>query len=238
MRRHVITEAKPSHLISEQYYKVKTNIEALNLNHKMSVFQLTSTVAKEGKTTTIVNLANTFARTEHKVLLIDMDLRRPKLHRHFMIPNMRGLGVYLTQNISLEDVIIKEKPNLHILIAGNRFPFPDSLLSSCKINDMINQLQQEYDYIFIDSPPARDFVDATLISHLVDGTIFVVGHKKANKNHARSCVKHLQQTGVNIIGSIYSRSSGRLTNTYGYTREEPVKLRPLKKLSWSIRTLK
>lgn len=238
MRRHVITDVNPSSLISEQYHKVRTNIESFHSIHKMSVFQLTSTVTKEGKTSTIVNLANTFARCGNNVLVIDMDLRKPKVHRHFMIPNMVGLGAYLTQEIPLDDVIIKEKPNLHLIIAGDRLPYPDGALSSRKLHIMMEQLRSKYDYIFIDSPPARDLVDATLISRLSDGTIFIVGHKKVKKKHALSSIKHLRQAGANIIGSVYTRTTDRLFDTYSIVRDDLINGPREKKLFWSLRSQK
>ena len=200
-----ISTKEPHSIITEQYRKLRTNIELSNFNHDMKTIALTSTFAMEGKTVTSINLATVYAQSGKKTLLIDMDLRKPKIHRGFKKINQIGLSDMILHNLTVEEAVQVVNDHLHILTSGTKLPYPAEFLMSDKLKELIECLKGKYDKIIIDTPPMTAVTDANIISSLVDGVVIVFAARKAKIDVASRVIKDLKDNGVNIIGSVMTR---------------------------------
>jgi capsular exopolysaccharide synthesis family protein len=208
-RYNIISDYDPHSTVSEQYRKLRTNIDFSNLDKDIKVISLTSTYPGEGKTVTCLNLATVYSQTKQKTLLVDLDLRKPKMHRAFELPNKGGVSGYVTNEHPITKEIQTVNENLDILVAGEKVPFPAEVLVSKKIKDMFIELRKMYDKIIIDCPPMTAVADATIISNYSDGTIFVVASRNTNRDVAKGCLKDLSINGANVLGGVLTRVQKR-----------------------------
>ncbi len=219
----VISSREPLSTIAEQYRKLRTNIDYSTFNDDLKVINLTSSFPGEGKTVTALNLATVYSQSEIKTLIIDMDLRKPKIHRAFTISNSVGLAQIVIKGTPHKEVIHKATEYLHVLPAGEKLPFPAEFLMSKKLKAFIEKLREEYDKIIIDCPPMTAVADASIISKFSDGTALVVGSRKTNVDVAQSVVKTLKENGANMIGGILTRvqkRDSRYASGYYYYSDE------------------
>lgn len=162
--------------ISEAYKTLRTNILFSTGNVGCKTFVVTSAIPGEGKTTTAINIAISFAQTEKKVVIIDADLRKPKLHKYFDLKNKVGLsnilsGVYDGDS---KDYIQKTSvDNMDLISSGHIPPNPIELLSSDKMQELLKSLSETYDFIILDTPPVNIVSDALVLSKMVTGYIMV-----------------------------------------------------------------
>ncbi len=202
---NVISQKEPMGVVAEQYRKVRTNIEYSTFNETLKVINLTSTFPSEGKSVTALNLATVYAQSDMKTLIIDMDLRKPKIHRAFDIPNKNGLSDIVTKGIEISDAIYQATEFLHVLPAGEKLPYPAEFLMSKKLKNIVNELKKRYDRIIIDTPPMTAVTDASIVGKIVDGTVMVVASRRTNVDTAQASIKQLKENGGNIIGAILTR---------------------------------
>lgn len=200
-----ISQEDPQSIITEQYRKLRTNIELSNFNQEIKVIALTSTLAMEGKTVTSLNLATVYAQSGKKTLLIDMDLRRPKIHRGFKKINQVGLSDMIIHQLKVEEAVQIIDDNLHVLTSGTKLPYPSEFLMSDKLKELIECLKGKYDRIIIDTPPMTAVTDASIISSFVDGVVIVIAARQAKLDIASRMIKDLKDNGANIIGSVMTR---------------------------------
>ena len=171
----IISYNDPKSVISEQYRAIRTNIEYSNVDQNTKTILVTSSDKNEGKTTTVSNLAVSFANLNKKVLLIDCDLRNASIHKMFRLNNIYGLTDILAKDRAVDKCIQKtELENLYVLTAGSTPPNPAEILSSEKMKNLIEDLKNIYDYIFIDTPPLGLVTDAGALSSFIDGVVLVV----------------------------------------------------------------
>lgn len=197
---------KPQSNISEAYRTIRTGIEFSNLDKDLKVICMTSSKQNEGKTTVLSNLGVSFAKIDKKVLLIDADLRNPSISKMFDTSNSQGLMDILLGKRNIQDCIKKTKQeNLYILTGGTIPPNPAEVLSSKKMSEFIESIKDEYDYIFIDSPPVGVVSDASIISAYSDGVIFVVGANEVDSNLAKIAKERLDSVKANIVGVILNK---------------------------------
>jgi capsular exopolysaccharide synthesis family protein len=168
---------------------------------------ITSPNPNEGKTMLACNLAQSYALNGHRTLLIDCDLRKPRLHQAFKLDSQPGLTNYLTGNATLEEILRPTPiPNLTIITGGARPPSPANLLNSEIFKELLIQTRQQFRHIIIDTPPVLGFADARFISLLVDGVLLVTKyyftHKSAGRL-ARQLLNHSPLLGavLNAVGS-------------------------------------
>ena len=204
-----ISDKEPNSIISEQYRKLRTNIELSSFNKEIKTIALTSTMAIEGKTVTSINLATVYAQSGKKTLLIDMDLRKPKIHRGFKKINQIGLSDMITHNLHIEEAVQTISSNLDILTSGSKLPFPAEFLMSDALKKVMRDIKTKYDRIIIDTPPMTAVTDASIISSLVDGMIIVIASREAKTDIASRVIKDLKDNGANIIGSVMTRVQKR-----------------------------
>ena len=172
---------------------------------------ISSSAPNEGKTTTTINLAITFAQADQKVLLIDGDLRKPKIHHYFSVPNSPGLTNYLnskvgsskTEKIDLFSVIHPtEFENLSILCSGSIPPNPAEILGSEPMADFLKEISNDFDYIIIDTPPINVVSDALPIIRESDGVVLVVRSNQSTHPDIQRTVSALEFIDAKILGFI------------------------------------
>jgi capsular exopolysaccharide synthesis family protein len=170
----------------------------------------------EGKTTTAINTAVTFAQNGADVLLIDCDLRRPQVHNHFDLSNEEGVTSYLSGVRELESLIQTSavSPNLKLLTAGPSTANPADFLGSPGMRNLISTAAERFDYVIIDSSPASSFADASIISTLVDGVVLVVHSQRSSRVIVRRVKDRLQAVGASIYGVVLNQVDVRSDEYY------------------------
>lgn len=218
----IVTLENPKSPISESYRTIRTNIEFSNIDEKIKTISVTSSIQGEGKSTLVSNLASTMAQANKNVLIIDADLRRPRISKIFNIEKRQGLtNLIIKEDLLLEDLVYRNKniDNLSILSSGPIPPNPSELLSSDKMKKIINKAKEEYDFIIIDTPPIKAVTDGAIISTLVDSSIIVVESGETDIRLVRESKEQLEKVNANILGVVInkvSRSNNMYYDKYGY----------------------
>lgn len=218
-----ITELDQKSPIAEAFRTVRTNISFSDVDNEIQTILFTSTKQNEGKSTVISNVAYSFSKLENcKVLLMDLDLRNPTVHKMFGVSNTYGLMDNLKNDRPLEKCIHKIEENIHVLPTGAIPPNPTEILSSKKMAKFLEDIKSHYDYIFIDAPPVGVVSDATIISSNVDGVMYVVGAKETDLSHAQVAIDNLKKADANIIGSVLNKYEMKQSSYsyYGYYYEQ------------------
>ena len=218
-----ITELDQKSPIAEAFRTVRTNISFSDVDNEIQTILFTSTKQNEGKSTVISNVAYSFSKLENcKVLLMDLDLRNPTVHKMFGVSNTYGLMDNLKSDRPLEKCIHKIEENIHVLPTGAIPPNPTEILSSKKMAKFLEDIKSHYDYIFIDAPPVGVVSDATIISSNVDGVMYVVGAKETDLSHAQVAIDNLKKADANIIGSVLNKYEMNQSSYsyYGYYYEQ------------------
>jgi capsular exopolysaccharide synthesis family protein len=202
-RRPLITLANPRSPISEAYRTLRTNIDFSSIDAAMQVIMVTSTGPGEGKSTTISNLAITFAQSERRVLLIDADMRKPTMHHTFRASNRAGLSSLLTRKSEMQEVIQETNvSDLFIITAGPIPPNPAEMLSSKRMSELLDTLKTHFDIILIDTPPLLAVTDAQLVASKSDGVIFVMDHGTVKRDAALKAKAGLDTVNAKILGVV------------------------------------
>lgn len=204
MRRSKLLAEEVSYQIKEAYKTARTNILfAIQKKEGCHTIVLTSAIPGEGKTTTTLNTAIAFAMTGVKVLVIDADLRKPKVHQYANIKNETGLANYLGGFCKLEECIAHSKEwGLDCIPSGAIPPNPAELLSSPLLQEGLDSLKQKYDFIFIDTPPVNMVTDGIIVSKLADEVLIVVRQKYTANEALKKALSTLQFAEANVVGFI------------------------------------
>lgn len=209
---------EPNNIASESIRMLRTNLNFMDLK----VINAVSTVPSEGKTEVLTNLALSFALLEKKVILIDCDLRKPKVHKNFGL--CRGIGVsdiVLSKNtIDYREAIQTFKKNnvsIDILAAGSKVSNPSELINSKSFANLVDKLKQDYDLVLIDCPPISSMTDGMLVSYLSDGTIYVIESERTDYQVIRSCIDELKANKAFILGAVLTKVNIKSQKKlYGY----------------------
>ena len=215
----IISYNDPKSVISEQYRAIRTNIEYSNVDQNTKTILVTSSDKNEGKTTTVSNLAVSFANLNKKVLIVDCDLRNASIHKMFRLNNIYGLTDILAKDRAVDKCIQEtELENLYVLTAGATPPNPAEILSSEKMKNLIEDLKNIYDYIFIDTPPIGLVTDAGVLSSFIDGVVLVVKSESVEKKYLEETKKKLDAVDARILGAILNsyKSEQKDYNYYSY----------------------
>lgn len=215
---NLVSVANPKSPVAEAYRTLRTNIQFSSFDEKVKTVVVTSSGPGEGKTTTSSNLASVMAQGGHKTILIDCDLRKPKVHKVFGISNQVGLSNLLIGETEFEAAMHKtEVDNLYVLPAGIRPPNPAELLASEKMKSFINSLKDKYEYIILDTPPVLMVTDAQILSQYSDGCLLVISSNEAQREAAMRAKELLTKVGAKILGVVLNKvDTSRRGYYYGY----------------------
>jgi polysaccharide biosynthesis transport protein len=205
--------------IAESYRHLRTSLLLSSAGTAPRTILVTSSQPSEGKTTTAINTAFMLAQTGAKVLIMDCDLRRPRLHAHFNIPNAQGLTNCLSGNAKDVDSVIQDYaplPNLKLLTSGPMPPNPAELLGSEEMRELLVSLSQKFTHVIVDSPPAISFTDASILSTFVDGVILVVHGGRSSRAVVRRAKQQLLDVGAHIFGIVLNNVRIEKTHDYYY----------------------
>ena len=199
-----IINPQTSFEIIEAYKATRTNVMfSLNNEKGCKKVVITSPTSGEGKTTSCINLACTFAETGAKVLIIDCDLRAPRLHKYLSLSNEKGLSNILAGFNDVDECLIKSKrENLDCLTSGPIPPNPVELVSADTMKELLDTLSERYDYIFIDTPPLNIVTEALILSKYVTGVIVVTRQKYTMYKMVERAINSLKFANARIIGFI------------------------------------
>jgi capsular exopolysaccharide synthesis family protein len=213
----ILKDEKPDCADAEAYRILRTNIEFNRKSPDANAFTIVSGGAGEGKTTTLVNLAYTFAQGGYSTLIVDADLRRPSQHRLFGISNEVGLSTLLMGEADLEEAV-RQTPvdNLFILPSG---PLPTDavgILNSQRMVDFMDDVKNRFDAIFFDSPPILGVSDASVLASAVDLTIVVVQHRRFPRAMLQRVKNAITNVGGNLLGVVLNNVDTRHDQYYEY----------------------
>lgn len=191
-------------MYDEAIRSVRTNIQFSSLDKKNKIISITSTKPAEGKSTVIYKLAKSFADNGEKVILLDCDLRSPSISEIAGINDNVGITNYLTGKVNIQRAINKdrEQSNLDMIFTGPVPPNPAEILASNAFKDFVEELSKEYDYVFIDTPPVGLFTDASLVSTISDGVIFVIKSSDTKKEDISLALENLKKVDAHILGAV------------------------------------
>ena len=215
----IISHNLPKSPESEAYRILRTNIQFIGIDTSKKILLVTSSGPGEGKTITTANIAVAFSQYGSKVLVIDGDLRKSRIHKLFDRSNRRGLTNALMEPDKIHDYIVAtDIQNLSLLTSGPLPPNPSELLGSNKMKIILGMLEEEYDFIFIDSPPVGMVTDAQILSTLADGTLLVAAAEQVTVDAFKSAVVLLQNVNANIIGVVLNKLDRQSHGYYYYYR--------------------
>lgn len=189
----------------EDYNRLKDNVLYMNVDGNTKVIQVESSLMSEGKTTLASNLAVSLGLTNKKVVVVDIDFRRPKLHRMFSLSKDVGVAEYVLEDKKLEEVIkTTEYKNVDVITRGAKVYNSSLLLVSDKFKKLIVELREKYDFVFLDCAPVLQVSDYIHVSKVSDGVLFLVAYGLTTKTQVFEAVKQLKQNNANILGTVFT----------------------------------
>jgi tyrosine-protein kinase len=193
------------HPIAEAFRSLRTNIEISQVDRPLKTILVSSADIGDGKTSVAANLALSMAQREKMVVLIDADLRKPKIHEFFELTNDRGLVDLISGRAAIGDVLqFKNDRKVAVLTTGNTPPNPAELLSSKKMEQLLCQLQETTDVVIIDGPPFI-VADAMILASRVDGVLMVVRPGHTRESLAKAAIEHIRLVGAKVVGVVLNR---------------------------------
>ena len=203
--------------VAEAYRLVRTNLKFVSVDSRPRVIMVTSADQSEGKTTTTIQLGMALAQTGRKVLLVEADLRRPRLTRQLGLVAGAGLTSVLTETADVEDVLQPQGlTGLTVLAAGATPPNPGELLASDAMGTLLGKLAQSYDVVLVDAAPLLPVADSAGLAALVDGVILTVRWSSTPAARLRQCRELLDRAGVVVLGAVLTFAPRRTARNYYY----------------------
>jgi succinoglycan biosynthesis transport protein ExoP len=212
----LVTFGHPKSMLSEAFRNIRTSILLSFSERPPKIIAISSPNPAEGKTTTVINTAIALSQTGAQVIVVDSDMRKPRIHKVFSQENGAGLSNFLSGNASLDSVIKRSDiPNLYYIPSGPIPPNPSELLGSKFFKSMTEFLGKRFDHIVLDSPPVLGFADALILSTCVDGIILVVLGGKTPRETLQRAKEVLHQVNAKILGVVINRIDIQRSD-YGY----------------------
>jgi receptor protein-tyrosine kinase len=205
----------------EAFRVLRTNLQFVGVDSSNKIFVITSALPDEGKTTTACNVSIALAEAGARVLLLEGDLRRPKVAEYFGIESSVGVSTVLVGRASLKEAV-QTAGGVSILSSGRRPPNASELLQSGAMHRLLQEAREVFDYVIIDAPPLLPVTDAALLAAEADGAVLVVRHGRTTTHHVRTARARLDAVGANLLGTIVNmtpemkRTTGRYGYGYGY----------------------
>lgn len=202
-------------IVAEGYNRLKDNVLYLNADGNKKVIQVESAVKSEGKTTVICNLAVALGLTEKKVVLVDLDFRRPRAHRMFKAEKEIGIAEYVLDKVDLDGITKKTSyKNVDLITRGDDIHNSSLVLVSDKFKNLIKTLRDKYDYVLLDCPPILQVSDYMHITEVSDGVLFVVAYAQTTKTQVSEAIKELRKNGTDILGTVFSMYDKKKDRNY------------------------
>jgi len=202
----LITQYSPKSTASESYRGIRTSLLFSSADRPPKVILVTSAGPSEGKTLTSTNLAITMAQAGSRVVIVDCDMRKPKVHKMFGFGRDKGMSSVLVSNeleSILQDVIIhSDIPNLDVIPCGPIPPNPSEIIGSQKMSRIMEKLQEQYDRIIVDSPPITAVTDSTVLAKFVDGVMLVVHAGVTPRQVVKTGLDQIQGVDANVLGAV------------------------------------
>ncbi len=210
----LLDESMPMAL-RETYNSMRTNLMFIMNHADRKQILFTSAMPSEGKTTTSLNTAILFAQTGAKVLIVDADMRRPKIHRALKVNHIPGLSDALAKLKSVGECIQScAIENLDVLSAGTIPPNPSELLLSEQLEVLLQEVGEKYDYVIIDAPPIKSVTDAAIIATKVLGAVIVVRSDFSQKPDVADSIEAIESVGGKVLGFVLNAVSETTSSSY------------------------
>ena len=209
-----VTKKMPRSLSAEAYRSLRTSIKLYSVDNPLKTLVVTSSISSEGKSTVAGNLAYILNQDGAKVVVIDCNLRNPSMHLNFFIPNDNGLTDILSGSCELEKAMKKVEDSLFLITAGSVTNKPSEILGSHSMQELLDELSTNFDYIIMDTSAVLPSTDTLLLSAKADGTIVVVRARKSKSKVVKQCYEQLMEVKANVIGTILNESNKFLDNKY------------------------
>ena len=219
----IVTGAGKRTLIAEQFREIRTNLKYVlaNVTEKCKILLVTSSITEEGKSFVAINTAISISLTGAKVIIVDFDLRRPKIGKQVGIFASTGLSNYLINIASINDIITPHPTiqNLSIIPAGTIPPNPSELMGGQKFLDLIIYLKENYDYVIIDSPPIAAVTDAKILAVVAHATLYIVRYNYTSRSFLKLVRECYQRNSMPNINIIFNGVKSKKNLGYGYGKE-------------------
>ncbi|WP_229051948.1 polysaccharide biosynthesis tyrosine autokinase [Aeromicrobium sp. Leaf350] len=213
----LLSQLESNHPRRESMRILRTNLQFLDVDSPQQVITITSALPNEGKSTTSSSLAIALAETGRRVLLIDGDLRKPRLDSMFGLERTVGLTTALVGRVSPESAVQSTRtPGLDVLTSGTLPPNPSELLQTEAMLNLVGHLSESYDLVLIDAPPLLAVTDGALLAALSDGALVVVRHGRTRLDELKGAAERLQAVGARVLGTVITMTPRRSTSRYGY----------------------
>jgi capsular exopolysaccharide synthesis family protein len=194
---------EPKSAIAECCRAIRTNLLFMTPDKPFQTLLVTSANPQEGKSATVINLGITMAQSGSRVLLVDTDMRRPRLHKAFKVPNDAGISSVVVGEKSLDDAIKStEVPNLFVLPCGPIPPNPSEMLHTQAFQALLKEVQGKFDKIILDSPPVGVVADAAVLASGADASLLVLKAARTPREMARKAVRALSDVNAKLLGAI------------------------------------
>lgn len=201
--RDLFVHTHPMSAAAECCRTIRTNLTFMSADEPLRALVVTSASPREGKTTVTANVAISLAQSGKRVLLVDTDLRRPRVHRAFGVSSARGVTSVIVGEARLTDVVQPTSiPNLDVLACGPIPPNPSELLHSQRFGDLVAEALESYDRVIFDSPPLGAVTDAAVLAPQVDGTLLVVKAHSTTRDALASTLRQLRDVTANVVGAV------------------------------------
>ena len=213
----LVLQVDPHSPRAEAYRRLRTNLQFLGLEEGKRSIVITSSIPGEGKTTSAINIASTLATAGERVLIIDADLRRPKVASYLQLEGSVGLTTVLIGDARLEDVVQPYgDTRMEVLTAGPVPPNPAELLGFDAMRQLVDQAMARYDSVIIDTPPLLPVTDAAVLSDLASGTLLIAGARVVRRPELAAAIASLEQVDARILGVVLNKAQPSDGDRYGY----------------------
>jgi capsular exopolysaccharide synthesis family protein len=225
-KRPLTVHEDPQSPRAEAFRQLRTNLQFVDVDNPRKVIVVTSSLPNEGKTTTVTNLAIALALAGSRVLVVDADLRRPKVAHLLGLDRTAGLTSVLSGRVGVGQVVQPWGSLFDVLASGPLPPNPSELLASDHMNKLLAELREQYDIVLIDSPPLLPVTDAAAVAPATDGAILVCRFKQTTRGQVESAVAALSAVGAPLLGTVFAMVPSTGPRSYAqynaYYSNEPV----------------
>lgn len=217
-KKPLLTQVAGQSPRAESFRQIRTNLQFAHVSHKSKAVLITSSLPGEGKSTTATNLALALAQGGQSVVLVDADLRRPRIDQYLGLERNAGLTTALVGRASLEDLLQPwGEDDLHVLTAGQLPPNPSELLGSDAMKRLIDQLERKFDAVIIDAPPLLPVTDAAVLAHQVGGVVLVIGSSKVKVPDLQKAIGSLEMVDADVLGVVMNLLPTKGPDAYSYS---------------------